>query len=263
MSDYYVSPGYWVDDYAYDLMTSPVAQYQVNGMVQKTIPSYLYWQYNDDQNLQAFVNSYNCITQQYVNTFNQINLPVYTGPLITGALLDWVADGIYGQTRPVLPSGNTSNFGAYNTDAYDSISYNQQKIIGPSTFYATTDDIFKRILTWNLYKGDGRIFNVRWLKRRIMRFLNGVNGTDPGVNQTYQISVSFGPSGQVNIRILSQIRTVTAGAYNTSTYNSRAYDSESSFITTYTAFQLAPILQSAINSGAVQLPFQFNYIVSV
>ena len=43
---------------------------------------------------------------------------------------------------------------------------------------AVTDDVFKRILTWHFYKGDGKNFSVRWLKRRIWRFLQGANGTD-------------------------------------------------------------------------------------
>ena len=244
-------------------MSNPVPPYDVQGTVQGTIPSYLYWQYNDDSDLQAFVNSYNTITQTYVNTFNQLNLPVYTGSLITGDLLDWVAQGIYGQTRPVLPSGLTRYLGAYNTSAYNTIEYNGLDTVGPSTFYTTTDDIFKRILTWNLYKGDGRIFNVRWLKRRIMRFLNGENGTDPGVNQTYQISVTFGSPDQVNINILSNIRTFGGGAYNTVALNTTPLDFSPSTSMELTAFALAPVLQSAINSGAVQLPFQYTYVVTV
>ncbi|WP_063906688.1 hypothetical protein [Burkholderia ubonensis] len=243
-------------------MTTPVPPYQVQGTVQKTIPSYLYWQYNDDPNLQAFVNSYNQITQNYVDTFNQLNLPVYTGSLITGALLDWVANGIYGQTRPSLPSGKAQAQGAYDTAAYDSITYNTVRLVGQGNFYVTTDDVFKRILTWNLYKGDGRAFTVRWLKRRIVRFLVGANGIDPGVNQTYQVSVTFGPPNVINIRLLKGVRTVTGGAYNTKPFNAVSFNSVTSFFTQLTAFPLAPILQSAIQSGAVQLPFQFQYVVT-
>ncbi len=54
--------------------------------VLKTIPSFLYQQYADDENLQAFVASYNEMAQEYVDWYNQISLPVYT--LQSGGLLD-------------------------------------------------------------------------------------------------------------------------------------------------------------------------------
>ena len=233
-------------------------------MLEKIIPSYAYVQYNDDNNILAFVQSYNDMSQEYLDWFRTINLPVYTSDTIIGDLLDWVMEGLYGMKRPVLPSGTIRAQGPYNTMPYNTLPYNGYRIIGPQTFYATTDDVFKRIATWNFYKGDGTTFNVRYLKRRIMRFLNGVNGTDPGVDQTYQISVTFGVGNQVNIRLLPGIRTIESGSiYNEQTYNSGPYNGLKTTFTEFSAFELAPILQAAINSGAVQLPFQFTYVVSV
>lgn len=234
-------------------------------MIEKIIPSYAYVQYNDDNDILAFVQSYNDMSQEYLDWFRTINLPIYTSDTISDGLLDWVAYGLYGMLRPVLPAGNSKSLGPYNTLAYNTFQYNGYRLVGPSQFYATTDDVFKRIMTWNFYKGDGTTFNIRYLKRRIMRFLNGVNGTDPGVNQTYQISVTFGTGNQVNIRVLKGARTVTGGAiYNGNrSYNLAAYNELDSFFTQYSEFELAPILQAAISSGAVQLPFQFNYVVSV
>jgi hypothetical protein len=231
--------------------------------VQNTIPSYLYWQYNDDADLQAFVNAYNGMAQQYVNTFNQINLPVYTGSLIANQLLDWVALGIYGQSRPVLSSGQSTDLGEYNSIPYNELEYNGIETIGPSTFYATTDDIFKRILTWNLYRGDGYTFSVKWLKRRIMRFLTGANGTDPGIEQTYPISITFSDTNVVNIRILSGYRTITSGPLDMVLLDTVPLDSFDSTFEPLPGYEYAPILKAAIDSSAVNLPFQYTYNVTI
>lgn len=230
----------------------------------QVIPSYLYWQYNDDPDLNAFVNQFNLMAQQYVDWFNSINLPVYTADTIVDGLLDWVALGLYGQERPSLPSGEAETIGPINTYAFNTMPFNGFELIGPKNVYATTNDVFKRILTWNFYKGDGYTFNIRWLKRRIQRFLDGVNGTDPGVNQTYQISVTFGTGNQVNINILSGYRTVTGGSmFNTAAFNTVPFNDLESTFTQLTPFELAPILQSAIEAQVVQLPFQYTYVVTV
>jgi hypothetical protein len=197
----------------------------------KTIPMYLYEQYADDDDLQAFVTSHNSIMQQYVDLFNQIQLPVYTNPLIVGALLDWVAQGLYGMTRPTLFSGSNQDLGPYNTTELNLLAFNESRKVGASNVTVTTDDIFKRIMTWRLYRGDGKTFNVKWLKRRIMRFLNGVNGTDPIIDNTYGVSVTYGANRAVNI-ILPNV-----------------------------AF--ANFMKQAIDSAAVELPFQYVFTVTI
>jgi hypothetical protein len=196
-----------------------------------TIPAVLYKQYRDDDNLQGYFSSHNGLMQQYVTLFNQIGLPVYTNPLITGALLDLVAIGLYGISRPTLSSNNNQILGPYNTAALNTLAFNQTKVAGNNVVTVTTDDIFKRILTWSLYRGDGKQFNVKWLKRRILRFLNGVNGTDVVIDQTYSVSVSYGANRTINI-VLPNVA-------------------------------LAPVLQEAIGSQATPLPFQYNYDVSI
>jgi len=194
--------------------------------VQNIIPSYLYEQYNDDENLQALVDAYNNMAQQYLTLFNTINLPVYTGPLITGALLDWVAEGIYGMTRPALASGLSNNGGPLDTYGLnDPPALDDIFLSTTQNVTATSDDIFKRIMTWNFYKGDGNVVNIRWMKRRIVRFLNGANGVDVDTSNTYGISVSF--SGQTcNINLGTNPN--------------------------------AQILKEAIDSQAVQFPFQIT-----
>lgn len=205
--------------------------------IQNTIPSYLYQEYADDETLQAFVSAYNTLTQQYVNWFNQIDLPVYTNPLITGPLLDWVARGLYGFVRPVLPYGSQQVVGPLNTYAFNALpELNALLKVGNTNFFATTDDIFKRVITWHFFKGDGNRFDIRWFKRRIMRFLIGVNGTNPNIDQTYQVSIKFFSAYQVTIDI------ETGGAVTPT---------------------LAMILQSGIVSGALETPFQFQYNITI
>jgi hypothetical protein len=238
--DLYVQSGYWVDGYSVDLSGFTGGVAPVFTTVQNVIPSYLYWQYADDVNLQSFVASYNSIAQQYVNTFNQLNLPVYAGnSLVVGTLLDWVALGIYGMYRPVLSSGLTPNVGAYDTKApYDTKHpYNENKPGSAITTYVTTDDIFKRIMTWNLYRGDGNIFNVLWLKRHVRRFLEGMNGTDPGIDQTNLISVQFNANNLITIDISAWVLA-----------------NPTSIIPT--------IFSAAITSNVLNLPFQYNFAVN-
>lgn len=194
----------------------------------RTIPSYLYRQYADDEDLQAFVDSQNALQQEYLDAFNELNLPVY--PLLEGALLDWVAAGLYGMTRPTLSSGRNVSVGPFNTYAFNQggVPFNHFEFSESSTFVETTDDLFKRILTWHFFKGDGQVFNVRWLKRRIARFLRGVDGKDYGVADTYDVSVTFGIGGQVNVHVL-----VDAQAF-----------------------------KEAVDSGALELPFQYTFVVT-
>lgn len=232
--------------------------------LRNTIPSYLYQEYADDDDLQALVSAYNQIAQQIINWFNQVNLPVYTGVLIAGPLLDWVAQGLYGIVRPSLSSGRNRNLGAYNTVVYNLLAYNKVKVVGPSDVTVTTDDIFKRIITWNFYRGDGNVFNIRWLKRRVVRFLNGTNGTAPNVDTTYQVSVTMG-QGIVSIRLAFGSRTINSGSiYNRGAYNTYAYNTiKTTFNSGPSPPPYASVLQEALESGVLLFPFQFQPIVTV
>ena len=154
-----------------------------------TIPSYLYTQYNDDDDLQAFVNSYNGMAQTYVNWFVNAGLPVYTQ--LSGSLLDWVAQGLYGIVRPVLSSASSGGYGPVNTFLINSIVLNSSAPGSGASYYTADDDTFQRVITWHFYKGDGKQFTLSWLKRRVLRFLYGVNGTAPNVSDTSEISITI------------------------------------------------------------------------
>jgi len=231
----------------------------------KVLPSYLYQQYNDDDDLQAFVVAQNEIAQQYITWFATVSIPVYANnPLVTGSFLDWVALGLYGMKRPALPSGQAQNLGPYNTITYNSLTYNELQVKGPQDYYVTDDDIFRRILTWHLYKGDGKVFNIRWLKRRIKRFLTGTDGTLGETDQTYDISITFGVDNQVNINLQSIRRFARGGAiYGFGLYNDFQYNE---FETEAVVIPISPyvrIFKAAVDSGALELPFQFTYVVNI
>ena len=146
--------------------------------LQQPIPSYLYNEYSNDDDLQAFVTSQNSLAQGYLDWFNSTPLGLYTSPNITGSLLDWIGQGVYGVSRPVLTSISTIISAGYNAYAYNSLDYNGLSYTQTGSAAYASDDLYKRVLTWITYRGDGQIFTMGWLKNRISRFLNGANGSD-------------------------------------------------------------------------------------
>lgn len=205
--------------------------------LQNLVEAYVYQQYNDDPDVPSFFVAYNEIAQAYLDWFNETPLPVYTSDAISGSLLDWVARGLYGMTRPVFPSGSNRIVGPFNTEAFNAIVFNKLSLSGSSSFTVTNDDIFKRVITWWFFKGDGFQFSIPWFKRRIMRFLIGANGqngpANSGIDNTYPVSVTF--SG-----------TTVDVAIKNGTSSYPAY----------------PVLASGLESGILQVPFQFSFSVS-
>jgi hypothetical protein len=239
-----------------------------SGLTQ-TIPSYLFIEYNDDEDLQAFVTAYNTMAQQYIDSFNQLLLPIYTSPTINGPLLDWVGLGLYGIARPLLPSlGPKITIGAVNTYANNVLAINRTKINSPSTFFTTTDDIYRRIITWHFLKGDGKVFNIRWLKRRVERFLRGVNGINYDVDQTYEVSVKLAGNNQVTIFLGGTTMKIITGFINTrlpmfNTINSTAVNTMTVKTNSSAAPPFSDVFKSGVDSGVLELPFQFQYTVII
>lgn len=232
-----------------------------------TIPSYIYQQYNDDADLQAFVRAFNELAQVYVTWFAFVPLSAYTNAQIAGPLLDWVAAGVYGFLRPTLSSGRFTAKGPLNTWTLNSWPLNEIRLIGPSDVAVTTDDIFKRIITWNFYKGDGNRFNVRWLKRRVMRFLLGEEGSAPNIEDTYQVSVTFGAPNIVSIRLSSGSRVVTGGALPNRFGPNQAgvplNNLQTRFIPGPDSLPDESVLKQALDTGVLQLPFQYEFEITI
>lgn len=200
--------------------------------VQRVIKAYPYVQYQDDDNVTAFFDAYNIYAQAYLDWFNRLNLPIYTSDPVQGALLDWVAAGLYGIIRPGLPASvGTPPQGPVNTFTLNSLPVNGYTAGRPETYTATTDDTFRRIITWAFYKGDGKTFTPTWLKRRINRFLNGMDGTDVPNDTTYGISVF--PTGLKAWTI--KLPTTT----------------------------MSQIFAAAVKTGVLELPFQIQWTVTL
>jgi hypothetical protein len=228
-SIFYIAPGYIDEGYFFEGVEPNIPAWAVNPITE-ILPSYLYQEYQPDNNVESFFLAYNNSAQNSLDYLINLNLPVWTSNNITGILLDWVALNLYGFSRPYLTtSGVILGGGVYNSVVYNKIPYNEALILSGNVTSLVNDDIFKRVLTWNLYKGDGFQFNVRWLKNRIYRFLNGVNGTPLYPSDTNDISVIYSSGNNITITI------------NPST--------------------IATILQEAITSEILQLPFQYNFTV--
>lgn len=215
-------------------------------LLSATLPAYVYKQYADDDDIQAFFAAYNAATQTFVDWFNSVNLPFY--PTLTGDLLDWVAEGLYGLPRMSLAQSTSGALGPLNTEDLNTAVLNS--FTAPAvTYYTLTDDVFKRILTWNFYKGDGKRFNMMWLKRRIMRFLLGANGLDLNPND---------PSFVIGTENTQAIGVQVSGGVLTVAINQPYISS---------LVQLAPgiidLFTAAFTGGVLDLPLQYTYAVDV
>lgn len=233
-----------------------------NTSLLSALPQYLYQQYDDDEDLLAFVDSFNTMVQEYMDWFAGVGLPVYTG--LQAPLLDWILEGVYGILRPSLPSGHGQVHGPLNTLMMNDHPLNELHLHGSPNYYLTSDDVLKRIATWSLYTDDGKTFNIRWLKRRVERFLTGLNGTGGNTDQTYDISVTFGPGGIVNINLQSIRRFATGGSLlNVSPLNGFGMNELDTDYVVVPVSPLAPIFKAAVDSGALPLPFQLTPVVNI
>lgn len=235
-------------------------------MLTKTIPSYLYKQYDDDDTLQAFVDVFNSMAQEYVDWFNELGLPIYTGrgSLVDGTLLDWVATNLYGFPRPVLPFGDQESDGPLNSMALNAIVLDGSFSRDPANVFTTNDDVYRRCLTWMFFKGDGKEFTIRWLKRRVARFLTGKNGRAGETDQTYRISVTFGPDPKrVNINVLTTLLTVIDGPLNATPFDATTLNAGAFSAQTFKQYKLAPVFKAAMDAGVLEVPFTYDFVVTV
>lgn len=202
----------------------------MSGSVLQTIlPAYLYDQYTDDPDLPGFFQALNGLMQSYLDWYNQTPLSVYTAGTISGPLLDWVGNGLYGIPRPVISSLSTTSAAGYDAVPYNALAYNQYFVTRSSTATIATDDIYKRVLTWAQYAGDGRQASIPWLRRRIARFLYGANGSD----------IDVGLITNVGITVSGSVLTIEANPSS-----------------------ILAVFQILINSGILPLPFQCSYVIA-
>lgn len=224
-------------------------------MLEDIIRSYLYTQYNDDDNIRAFVTAYNTMAKNIYDWMRTANLPIFVGGYNSGDQLRWIARGIYGVKPPVLASGRQLVLVAFNTFTFNTVPFNTRKVINQSEQVVVSDDLFKRIMTWNFYKGDGFYFTIPWLKRRIMRFLTGINGVDVVNDQHWSISVLFSGGG-ASVSIIKGFRKLTdSSVYNAQAFNSRAYNQKTSVLIKSNEYEYASLFKQAFDSGLLHMPF--------
>jgi len=245
--------------------------------------AYLYQEYSDDDDLQEFVKVLNAMQKDYVDTFNALKLPVYPNPVLKGLLADWTMEGIYGWPRPVFYTSKARLYGPLNTYWPNfALPLNMVEKLEPKGALVSDDDLYKRTLTWHFQKGDGKYFNIRWLKRRIARFLIGVNGTCPPISSTNRISITFGPDYGVTIRIINHERKPIGGAIcNMFGCNGLLPGRPSpddilpptpptpiapvppnTLFSTYEEYPILPyesVFKEAMDAGVLEVPFQFRW----
>ncbi|HDW1380824.1 TPA: hypothetical protein RK230_003859 [Enterobacter asburiae] len=224
-------------------------------MLEDIIKSYLYTQYNYDDDLQAFVSAYNAMAQEIYSWMINANLPIFVGGYNVGDQLRWIARGIYGVKPPVLVSGKQTTYGPFNTVMFNQLPFNGRKVVNQSEQVIVSDDLFKRIMTWNFYKGDGYYFTIPWLKRRIIRFLTGIDGVDVVNDQRWSVSVLFSGSG-ASISIIKGYRRLTnSSLYNSFGFNTRVFNQKVSGVIKSTEYEYAELFKQAFDSGLLHMPF--------
>lgn len=217
-------------------------------MLADIIKAYAYRQYADDDNIQAFFTAMNDGTQNYLDWFNQVGLAYYPG--LSGDLLDWVGTGLYGMPRPEVENLGNPGQGTLNTQVLNSSPLNTFIEPTASTGYTLSDDVYKRILTWSLFKGDGKNFNMRWMKRRVMRFLVGANGIDP-VPGTPGFIVGVENTQAISVVVVSELLTVTINRTLLAT------------IAPQVTTQILNLLVLLLPSGILDLPARYTYTVTL
>ena len=221
--------------------------------------AYPFQEYSDDPNIVAFFTAYNQLAQGYLDWANQTPLSVYTSPAISGPLLDWIGQGIYGVTRPVFASIGKRFRAGLNSLPLNTVALNGNRTINLGTSGITSDDYYKRVLTWTLYLGNGRRFTIPSLRLRVARFLYGANGTDVSLSQAQNVSITL--QGFKRVR----------GALNSHGLNLCALNGHvpgppnpaGQMIITVPPGTSSRLFSQAFEQGVLAFPFQINAFVVI
>lgn len=228
------------------------------------IQQYLYQQYADDSDLQAFVDSFNEIAQSYLDWFNNTPLGLYTSTNISGPLLDWIANGVYGYSRPIfaVPQviGNVQGGLGYSVLGESVLAAKTFDVLSQGSVTYVNDDIYKRALTWHTYIGDGRQASTEWLRRRLARFLYGANGSDFQLSNLSSVSITH-PSTVDYVGYLGS--GVSLGTIPLGYLTSTTHVNSQMLITLPSSSPVALTLQMLLTSGYLAIPFQLKFKVVI
>ena len=226
--------------------TSPLAN---------VVPAYLYEQYSDDESLQAFIGALNSVSQGYLDWFNDTHLALYTSDYISGQLLDFTANNIFGIPRPTISTLSKTTKGAINSSAINTKAINRIVQIQSGTAQLSTDDIYKRVMTWVLYNGDGKQTSILWFKRRISRFLYGINGTDVSVDELNMVSII-----PTMYETVSGINVNPVNAFAINSFHTEP--AKQIFLTIIVpSTSIWQILKSLLEQGILSMPYQVSFLV--
>ena len=224
--------------------------------LQSIIPAYIYQQYSDDVNVQAFAQSFNTLAQSYLTWFNSTPLSVYISQSISGPLLDWIGQGIYGLERPTLSTLTTTRTAGFGTGVYGMPpAYGEQVYTSSGTAQIATDDVYKRVLTWHTYKGDGYQFSLLWLKNRVTRFRYGQDGNDFPVLDAPPVVKVIGSKYTIYVGNETLYLTDPSGNPIMTPDYPITYDGPVS--------SDSLVFQQAVANGVLALPFQYSFTVSI
>lgn len=235
-----------------------MAQQQIESFANAPIGSapqaYPYDEYSDDENVGAFFNAYNQLAAGYLQWYQQTQMAIYTQSTVTGKLLDWVGNNLYGVTRPIIPN-QPSLVGPVNTTAVNAQAVNAAYVQQGLASYVS-DDIYKRMLTWVLYKGDGQQMSLIWLRRRIARFLYGANGADITVDKLANVGLELSATEWI-------------GAWDTTVFNTLQFNEMRNLpprtitATIPSGTGASQVFQQLAQSGMVPFPFQLSFEVVI
>jgi len=221
------------------------------------IPAYIYKQYQDDDSVLAFASGINALAQPYLDWFNQVPMAVYTNPNVGEGLLDWVGNNLYGIARPVISTTSTKTSGELGSNTLGTHTLATFIVTQSGTAQVANDDIYKRVLTWYLWKGDGVQMSVEWVRRRVARFIYGAYGSGIDVGLITNIGIAL-PSttasvGSVNSYAVNTQPVNTSVAINTTQKNA--------LVITVPNLAMGQTFQTLFAGNYLPLPFQISFKV--
>ncbi|MDF7675085.1 hypothetical protein PT277_05140 [Acetobacteraceae bacterium ESL0709] len=192
-----------------------------------------YNQFTDDEDIAAFFTAFYKIARQTISWMAEHPFAFYVGPQLTGGFLNYCTYCLYGQFRYKISYVQVQHYtGSINEEEINIKSIDEETITKTYLGTSISDDLHKRITTWNFYKGDGLNFTIPWLKRRVMRFLTGDNGHTGKFNNCVPVSVGVN-AHEVTI-------TISPGNWDSN---------------------LVDILSKIINNGILNMPPMFLFTV--
>ena len=214
--------------------------------------AYPYVQYNDDPNTNAFFTAYNQLAAGYLQWFQQNCLGIYINK--SGALLDWIGANLYGIPRPTIGTLSTSIRGAMGTAYMGKFTMGMLSVQQSGTASQLNDDIYKRLLTAYLFLGDGKQMSIPWMRRRIARFLFGVNGSDATVEDQQQVSIT-----RPHLPPVGAMGSATMGIGAMGLFNTDTGLTKRTYAITIPSSAAAMAMQQIFNAGISILPFQITF----